>query len=101
MRIKIRLKKQNGSGKLNKKKYSDDLIEYRSFTKRKPYFYEIIHMSIKSTDMLTLSYRLSIQILLGALKHKSDNTFAGAHCDGIFVGFLVMAWVGERVWVGL
>ena len=42
-----------------------------------------------------------MQILLGALTHKSDDTFAGAHCDVIFVGFLVMAWMGESVWVGL
>ena len=42
-----------------------------------------------------------MQILLGALTHKSDNTFAGAHCDVIFVGFLVMSWMGESVWVEL
>ena len=58
-------------------------------------------MSITSTDMLTISCWLSIQILLGALRHKSDNSFAGAHCDVIFVGLLVMAWMGESVWVGL
>ena len=23
------------------------------------------------------------------------------HCDGIFDGFLVMAWMGESEWVGL
>ena len=42
-----------------------------------------------------------MQFLLGALTHEEDNTFAGAHCDGIFVGFRVMAWKGESEWVGL
>ena len=42
-----------------------------------------------------------MQILLGALTHKSDDTFAGAQCDVIFVGFLVMAWMGESLWVRL
>ena len=42
-----------------------------------------------------------MQILLGALRHKSDNSFAGAHCDVIFVGLLVMAWKRENLWVGL
>ena len=37
-----------------------------------------------------------MQILLGALTHKSDDTFAGAQCDVIFVGFLVMAWMGGK-----
>ena len=42
-----------------------------------------------------------MQFLLGALIHEEDNTFAGAHCDGIFVGFRVMAWKGESEWVEL
>ena len=42
-----------------------------------------------------------MQFLLGALTHEEDNTFAGAHCDGIFVGFRVKAWKGESEWVGL
>ena len=40
-----------------------------------------------------------MQILLDALRHKSDNSFAGAHSDAIFVGLLVMAWKGESLWV--
>ena len=58
-------------------------------------------MSITSTDMHTLSCGLSMQIVLGELTQVLDSIFAGAHCDGIFVDFLVMAWKGERVWVGL
>ena len=58
-------------------------------------------MSITSTDMHTLSCGLSMQIMLGELTHMLDNTFAGAHCDGIFVDFLVIVWMGGRVWVGL
>ena len=42
-----------------------------------------------------------MQILLCALRHKSDNSFAGAHCDVICVGLLVMAWKRESLWVGL
>ena len=42
-----------------------------------------------------------MQILLGVLTHKSDNSFAGTHCDVIFVGLLVIAWMGESLWVGL
>ena len=42
-----------------------------------------------------------MQILLGALTHKSANSFAGAHCDVIFVGLLVMAWNEESLWDGL
>ena len=44
---------------------------------------------------------MSIQILLDALRHKSANSFAGAHSDAIFVGLLVMAWKGESLWVEL
>ena len=40
-----------------------------------------------------------MQFLLGALKHESEDTFAGAHCDGIIVGCLVMAWKGESEWI--
>ena len=58
-------------------------------------------MSITSTDMHTLSCGLSMQILLGELTHMLDNPFAGAHCDGIFVDFLVMAWMEESMLVGL
>ena len=58
-------------------------------------------MSITSTDMHTLSCGLSMQILLGELTHVLDNTFAGAHCGRIFVDFLVMAWMGESMLVGL
>ena len=42
-----------------------------------------------------------MQFLLRALTHERDNTFAGAHCDGIFVCFRIMAWKGESEWVGL
>ena len=42
-----------------------------------------------------------MQFLLGALTHEEDNTFAGAHCEGIFVGFRVMVWKGESESVGL
>ena len=42
-----------------------------------------------------------MQFRLGALTHKEDNTFAGAHCNGICVGFRIMAWMGESEWVGL
>ena len=52
-------------------------------------------MSITSTDMHTLSCGLSMQILLSERTHVLDSNFAGAHFDGIFVGFLVMVWMGE------
>ena len=42
-----------------------------------------------------------MQILLGELTHVLDSNFAGAHCDGIFVDFLVMAWMEESMLVGL
>ena len=42
-----------------------------------------------------------MQFLLGALTNEADNTFAGAHFDGIFIGFRIMAWKGESEWVGL
>ena len=42
-----------------------------------------------------------MQILLGAQRHKSGNSFAGAHFEVIFVGLLVMALKGESLWVGL
>ena len=42
-----------------------------------------------------------MQFLLGALKHESEDTFAGAHCDGIIVGCRVMAWKGESEWFGM
>ena len=58
-------------------------------------------MSININCHVTLSCWLSMQILLGPQRHKSDNSFAGAHCDVIFVGLLVMAWMGESLWVGL
>ena len=58
-------------------------------------------MSININCQVTLSCWLSMQILLGPQRHKSDNSFAGAHCDVIFVGLLVMAWKGESLWVGL
>ena len=58
-------------------------------------------MSININCHVTLSCWFSMQILLGPQRHKSDNSFAGAHCDVIFVGLLVMAWKGESLWVGL
>ena len=58
-------------------------------------------MSITSTDMHTLSCGVSMQILLGELTHVLDSNLAGAHCDGIFVDFLVIAWMGEGMLVGL
>ena len=42
-----------------------------------------------------------MQFLLGALKHESEDTFAGAHCDWIIVGCRVMAWKGESEWFGM
>ena len=42
-----------------------------------------------------------MQILLGAQRHKSGNSFADAHFEVIFVGLLVMALKGKSLWVGL
>ncbi len=42
-----------------------------------------------------------MQFLLGALTHELEDTFAGAYCDGIFVGCRVMAWKGQSDRVGM